>query len=53
MNAALSDPEVRAKFQLQGAEPMWLSPSAAKTFLAAEIKKYRDIITRAGIAKIE
>jgi tripartite-type tricarboxylate transporter receptor subunit TctC len=51
--AALSDPEVRTKFQVQGAEPIWLTPAAAKTFLANEIKKYRDIITRAGIAQIE
>lgn len=51
--AAVGDPEVRAKFKLQGAEPMSLPPDQAKTFIAAEIKKYHDIITKAGLPQLE
>jgi tripartite-type tricarboxylate transporter receptor subunit TctC len=51
--AAVADPEVRAKFQLQGAEAVSLPPDQAKTFIADEIKKYRDIITKAGIPQLE
>jgi tripartite-type tricarboxylate transporter receptor subunit TctC len=51
--AAVADPEVRTKFQLQGAEALSLPPDEAKTFISAEIKKYHDIITKAGIAQIE
>ncbi len=50
---ALADPEVRAKFQLQGAEPVSLPPDQAKKFISDEVKKYRDIITKAGIPQIE
>ena len=50
---AVNDPGVKAKFALQGAETMGLSLDASKTFLAAEIVKYRDIITKAGIKQIE
>ena len=53
MKAALSDADVRAKFQIQGAEPIWLSPEQAKKFIADEIVKYRDIIIKAGIPPIE
>jgi tripartite-type tricarboxylate transporter receptor subunit TctC len=50
---ALADPEVRAKFQQQGAETYYLSPEESKKFIADEIAKYRDIITKAGIQQIE
>jgi tripartite-type tricarboxylate transporter receptor subunit TctC len=50
---ALADPEVRAKLQLQGAEPVSLPPDQAKKFISDEVKKYRDIITKAGIPQIE
>jgi tripartite-type tricarboxylate transporter receptor subunit TctC len=53
VKAALADPEVRARFQQQGAEPVYLPPDQAKQFIADEINKYRDIITRAGIPQIE
>jgi tripartite-type tricarboxylate transporter receptor subunit TctC len=53
VGAALADPEVRAKFQQQGAEPVYLSPEQSKTFIADEIAKYRAIITKAGIPQIE
>jgi tripartite-type tricarboxylate transporter receptor subunit TctC len=50
---ALADPEVRARFQQQGAETVYLPPDQAKQFIADEINKYRDIITKAGIPHIE
>ena len=46
-------PSVRARFQQQGAEPIYLPPDQAKKFIADEIVKYRDIITKAGIPQIE
>jgi len=53
LNAALNDPEVRASFDKVGAVPFGKSLEESKTFLAGEIAKYRDIITKAGITKIE
>jgi tripartite-type tricarboxylate transporter receptor subunit TctC len=50
---ALADPEVRAKFQQQGAETYYLSPEQSKKFIGDEIAKYRDIITKAGLPQIE
>jgi tripartite-type tricarboxylate transporter receptor subunit TctC len=51
--AAVADPEVRAKFELQGGEPMSLPPHQAKTFITDEIRKYHDIITKAGLPQLE
>jgi tripartite-type tricarboxylate transporter receptor subunit TctC len=51
--AALADREVRAKFQLQGAEPVSLPPEQAKKFISDEIKKYHDIIIKSGMPQIE
>ena len=51
--AAVKDPDVSAKFQLQGAAAVSLSPAEAKRFISAEVKKYHDIITKAGIPQIE
>jgi tripartite-type tricarboxylate transporter receptor subunit TctC len=53
MTDALNDPAVRAGFEKAGAEVIALPLSEARPFLHAEITKYRDIITRAGIEKIE
>jgi tripartite-type tricarboxylate transporter receptor subunit TctC len=53
VKSALADPEVRAKFQQQGAETLYLPPDQANKFIADEIKKYHDIITTAGLPKIE
>jgi tripartite-type tricarboxylate transporter receptor subunit TctC len=50
---ALADPDVRAKFQQQGAETYYLPPDESKKFIADEIAKYRDIITKAGIPQID
>jgi tripartite-type tricarboxylate transporter receptor subunit TctC len=53
MGAALQDPAVRAGFAKAGAEPLFLPLDQAKKFHGDEIKKYRDIIVKAGIAQIQ
>jgi tripartite-type tricarboxylate transporter receptor subunit TctC len=53
LNEALSDPAVRVRFEEIGAVPIGLDLDKAKTFLADEVVKYRDIVTNAGIARIE
>ncbi len=53
MNAALNDPAVKAGFAKAGAETIGMPLDVAKKFHAAEIQKYADIITKAGIAKID
>jgi tripartite-type tricarboxylate transporter receptor subunit TctC len=53
LKKALADPGVRAKFQQQGAETYYLPPDQSKKFIVDEIAKYRDIITKAGIPKID
>jgi tripartite-type tricarboxylate transporter receptor subunit TctC len=50
---ALADPDVRARFQQQGAQTYYLPPDQSKKFIADEIAKYRDIITKAAIERIE
>lgn len=51
--AALSDPAVRQSFESLGAETMSLPLDQAKQFQIDEIKKFRDIITTAGIPLID
>ncbi len=53
MKEALDDPDVRARFAQQGAEPTYLPPDQSKKFITDEIKKYHDIIVKAGIPQIE
>jgi len=53
VKAALADPAVRARFQQQGAATNYLPPDESKKFIAEEVVKYRDIITKAGIPQIE
>lgn len=53
LNDALKDPAVKAGFEKAGAVPIGLGLEQAKKFHADEIVKYRGIITKAGIAKIE
>jgi tripartite-type tricarboxylate transporter receptor subunit TctC len=53
LNDALKDPAVKAGFEKAGAVPIGLGLEAARKFHADEIVKYRDIITKAGIAKID
>jgi tripartite-type tricarboxylate transporter receptor subunit TctC len=53
VKAALADPDVRARFQQQGAETDYLPPDQSAKFISDEIVKYRNIITKAGIPQIE
>jgi tripartite-type tricarboxylate transporter receptor subunit TctC len=53
LNEALKDPAVRVRFEEIGAVPVGLDLDKSRTFLADEVVKYRDIITKAGIARIE
>ena len=53
LNDALKDPAVKTGFEKAGAVPIGLGLEAARKFHADEIVKYRVIITKAGIAKIE
>jgi tripartite-type tricarboxylate transporter receptor subunit TctC len=53
VKAAEADPAIRARFQQQGAVPVYLPPAEAAKFIADEIVKYRDIITKAAIPQID
>src|SRR5689334_1229593 len=53
LNESLKDPSVRARFEEIGAAPIRLELDQAGAFLSDEVVKYRDIITKAGIARIE
>jgi tripartite-type tricarboxylate transporter receptor subunit TctC len=53
VNDALKDPAVKAAFEKAGADTIALPLAAAQKFHRDEIVRYRDIITKAGIAKIE
>src|SRR3954451_24548444 len=53
LNEALKDPAVRARFEEIGAAPIGLELDQAAAFLSDEVVKYRDVITKAGIARIE
>jgi tripartite-type tricarboxylate transporter receptor subunit TctC len=53
LTAAVNDPDVRKGFEKAGAVTMALPLDQAKKFHADEIVKYRDIIIKAGIPKIE
>jgi tripartite-type tricarboxylate transporter receptor subunit TctC len=57
LNKALADaiatPAVRERFLQVGAEPVAVTPDEAAKFISDETAKWRGIITKAGIAKIE
>jgi tripartite-type tricarboxylate transporter receptor subunit TctC len=53
LGKALADHDVRARFQQQGAEPVYLAPDESKKFISNQIKKYHDIIVKAGIPQIQ
>jgi tripartite-type tricarboxylate transporter receptor subunit TctC len=53
MKAAVEDPQVKKGFETAGADPMWMPLDQVKKWHHDEIAKYRDIITKAGIEKIE
>jgi tripartite-type tricarboxylate transporter receptor subunit TctC len=50
---AVDDPAVRARFDQQGAEAMYMSLDQSEKFVGDEIVKYHDIITKAEIPQIE
>jgi tripartite-type tricarboxylate transporter receptor subunit TctC len=49
---AEKDPDVRAHFIQQGAEPAAAGPEQLKNFIASETVKWRGIIEKAGIPKM-
>ncbi len=51
--AALKDPAVKTGFEKVGAETMWMPLDQVKQWHKREIAKYRDIISKAGIQRIE
>ena len=53
LSVALNDPAVKSGFEKAGAETIALPFNQVKKFHTDEIVKYRDIITKAGIAQIE
>jgi tripartite-type tricarboxylate transporter receptor subunit TctC len=50
---AVEDPALRARFDQQGAEAMYMPLDQSKKFISDEIVKYRNIITKAGIPQID
>jgi tripartite-type tricarboxylate transporter receptor subunit TctC len=48
--AAIKDETVKARFLELGAEPVATSPEETARFISAELKKWHDIITKAGIS---
>lgn len=53
LKTAVEDPAVGARFAQQGAEAIYMTLDQSKKFMADEIVKYHDIITKAGIAQID
>jgi tripartite-type tricarboxylate transporter receptor subunit TctC len=51
--AALADPLVRDKFSELGAEATATTPEELARFISSEIAKWREIITKAGIAVMQ
>jgi tripartite-type tricarboxylate transporter receptor subunit TctC len=51
--AALQDPAVQARFTEQGAEVLTSTPEELTKLVSSEIAKWRDIINKAGIEKIQ
>src|SRR5262249_13591146 len=53
VTAALKDSGVPARFAEQGAEPTIFTPDELGKFIAEETIRFRDTITKAGIAPIQ
>jgi tripartite-type tricarboxylate transporter receptor subunit TctC len=51
VTAILNDPEVRAAFAKHGVEPEPGSPEALGTRIRDDVKKWREVITSAGISE--
>lgn len=50
--AALRDPEIKKKLNDLGADPMPMTPEAFKTFISAEVVRWRDIIQKGNIQQM-
>ncbi len=48
--AALSQPDVRAKFKAQGANPLGGTPAEATAFIAKDEARWRDVIKSANVS---
>lgn len=48
MTELLKDADVRARIYADGATPLGLGPDASKSFVAAEIKRYADLVRVTG-----
>ncbi|MDC7785180.1 tripartite tricarboxylate transporter substrate binding protein [Rhodoplanes sp. TEM] len=48
-DAAMKDPELRARYVELGAEPVMLGPDEAARFISSEVATWRDIIRKGGI----
>jgi tripartite-type tricarboxylate transporter receptor subunit TctC len=53
LKAAIDDPAVRARFLEVGAEPAAIPADEAAKFIAVEVAKWRDVITKAGVPQIQ
>ena len=49
INAALTEPKMRAHFTDLGAEPMIMTPAELKTYMAAEAQKWGKVVREANI----
>ena len=49
ISAVLADPDVRAAFAKHGVEPQASTPAALGARIRADVAKWRDVITSAGI----
>ena len=49
INAALAEPKLRARFTDLGAEPMIMTPAELKNYMAAEAKKWGEVVRVANI----
>jgi tripartite-type tricarboxylate transporter receptor subunit TctC len=49
INAALADPQLKARFADLGAEPMIMTPAEFGTFMADEAKKWGKVVRDANI----
>lgn len=49
INAALRDPKLQARFTDLGAAPMIMTPAELKAYMAAEVKKWGEVVRAANI----
>lgn len=49
ITAVIGEPSVKAQFDNLGAEPMPMRPSEFGTFVAAEVKKWANVVKHAGL----